>query len=96
MAKLNVDALRKGMGRQFNNQQSIYGNKENDNSTIKVGGGLMEAMNVKSTEMEEIKVTHDQIHTTDKNDWSMKEEEIKELAELIKDVGILNHPILKK
>lgn len=96
MAKLNVDALRKGMGRQFNNQQSIYGNKENDNSTIKVGSGLMEAMNMKSAEMEEIQVTHDQIHTTDKNDWSMKEEEIKELAELIRDVGILNPPILKK
>ncbi len=96
MAKLNVDALRKGMGRQFNNQQSIYGNKGNDNSTIKVGSGLMEAMNMKSAEMEEIQVTHDQIHTTDKNDWSMKEEEIKELAELIRDVGILNHPILKK
>lgn len=96
MAKLNVDALRKGMGRQFNNQQSIYGNKGNDNSTIKVGSGLMEAMNMKSAEMEEIQVTHDQIHTTDKNDWSMKEEEIKELAELIRDVGILNPPILKK
>lgn len=96
MAKLNVDALRKGMGRQFNNQQSIYGNKRNDNSTIKVGSGLMEAMNMKSAEMEEIQVTHDQIHTTDKNDWSMKEEEIKELAELIRDVGILNPPILKK
>ena len=53
MAKLNVDALRKGMGRQFNNQQSIYGNKGNDNSTIKVGSGLMEAMNMKSAEMEE-------------------------------------------
>ena len=96
MAKLNVDALRKGMGRQFNNQQSIYENKGNDNSTIKVGSGLMEAMNMKSAEMEEIQVTHDQIHTTDKNDWSMKEEEIKELAELIRDVGILNPPILKK
>lgn len=96
MAKLNVDALRKGMGRQFNNQQSIYENKRNDNSTIKVGSGLMEAMNMKSAEMEEIQVTHDQIHTTDKNDWSMKEEEIKELAELIRDVGILNPPILKK
>lgn len=96
MAKLNVDALRKGMGRQFNNQQSIYRNKGNDNSTIKVGSGLMEAMNMKSAEMEEIQVTHDQIHTTDKNDWSMKEEEIKELAELIRDVGILNPPILKK
>lgn len=96
MAKLNVDALRKGMGRQFNNQQSIYGNKENDNSAIKVGSGLMEAMNMKSAEMEEIQVTHEQIHTTDKNDWSMKEEEIKELAELIRDVGILNPPILKK
>ena len=56
----------------------------------------MEAMNMKSAEMEEIQVTHDQIHTTDKNDWSMKEEEIKELAELIRDVGILNPPILKK
>lgn len=96
MAKLNVDALRRGMGRQFNNQQSIYGNKESDNSSIKVGSGLMEAMNMKSAEMEEIQVTHDQIHTTDKNDWSMKEEEIKELAELIRDVGILNPPILKK
>ena len=84
------------MGRKFNNQQASYGNKGNDNSTIKVGSGLMEAMNMKSAEMEEIQVTHDQIHTTDKNDWSMKEEDIKELAELIRDVGILNPPILKK
>ncbi len=96
MAKLNVDALKRGKGKSFNNNQSIYGNKENDNAAIKVGSGLMEAMNMKTAEMEEIQVTHEQIHTTDKNDWSMKEDEIKELAELIRDVGILNPPILKK
>lgn len=63
---------------------------------IKVGSGLLAAMNKKAAEMPEEYVAYEQIETSIKNEWSMNDSSIAELAELIKDVGLLNPPILKK
>lgn len=95
MSKFNMDALKKG---RKENATSIYGEREDTagEQTIRVGGGLLDVMNKRSAQMAEEYVDYNDIRTSVKNEWSMEEESIKELAELIKDVGLLNPPIVKK
>ena len=92
MSKFNMDVLKKG----HKENTSIYGQEDAKEQTIRVGGGLLEAMNKNAAQMAEEYVDYNRIRTSSKNEWSMEEESIKELAELIKDVGLLNPPIVRQ
>lgn len=89
MGKFNMDAIKKG--RQ--NSVGIYANNNEQNNNIKVGGSLLNFGNGK--EMETIYVKHEQIKPSEDNKWSMNQEAIKQLADWIKDAGLLNPLILR-
>ena len=92
MGKFNMDAIKKGR-QQNTGSAGIYGNGTENNNSIKVGSALLDLG--KAKEMETIYVKHEQIRPSADNKWSMNQEAIRQLADWIKDVGLLNHLILR-
>lgn len=92
MGKFNMDAIKKGR-QQNTGSAGIYGNGTENNNSIKVGSALLDLG--KAKEMETIYVKHEQIRPSADNKWSMNQEAIRQLADWIKDVGLLNPLILR-
>lgn len=89
MGKFNIDAIRKRSSER-GNESSVYGEQ---NRTIEVGGNLIKKGTV---EMVPIHLKHDEIDPSPKNKRSMNEKTIEDLAEMIKDVGLLNPLIVRE
>lgn len=89
MGKFNMDAIKRGRQTSV----GIYGDNSEQSNSIKVGSSLLGAGKVK--EMETIYVKHELIKPSADNKWSMNQESIKQLADWIKDVGLLNPLILR-
>lgn len=99
MSKFKMDTFRSTLQKQENQTASIYGNGESAEKRIKVGSGLLGAIGADKSgieKMRDVEVPYEQIKTSEKNEWSMNDSSIRELADLIKDVGLLNRLILKK